>query len=102
MKVADILRDRRRTLPVVPRAISNTIPGVHRRLTTRGARAEIGVPRAVACAGGHRQCLAVSIGAGKTAEIGAVPLAHAGHEERHRRWWCPGAPAGLLSRGLGR
>ena len=50
----------------------------------RALRAQVGAPYHARCPGGLGERLAVRVRAGEPAEIRAVALADAGHEERHR------------------
>src|SRR4051812_3973995 len=80
VELAEVLRDALPAL-VVPRPVADAIPRVD---GIRPLRAQIRVPRHAAAAGGGRQRLAVRVGAGEPAVIGAVAFRRAGDEERHR------------------
>src|SRR5262249_24801020 len=82
VQLADVLRH---ALPpgVVPGSVADPIARVD---GARSLRAEIRVPRRAPASGRRSQCLAVGIRAGQTAEVRAVALADARHEERHRLW----------------
>src|ERR671935_2840774 len=67
-----------RALGVLPWALADTIARVDTGGAARLGRAEIGAPVGVGGAGGSGQRLAVRVGAGKSAEVGAIALAHAG------------------------
>ena len=74
------------TLGVVPRSAPDPVARVHRTLVRRGAgweRAEVGPPRLCAAAGGLRQRLAMGVRSLKSAQVRAIPLAHAGYEKAH-------------------
>src|SRR5579862_6337078 len=67
---------------VVPGTVADAVARVDR---ARALRAHIRVPRdRRTAAGGRAELLAVSIGAGDAAVVGAVTFAHARDEERHR------------------
>src|SRR5205807_8438659 len=80
MEVGDVLRAQS-AARFVPGTVANPIARVDRAWTPR---AQVCVPRDVATPGRRRQQLAVCVGAGEPAEIGAVALADAGDEKRHR------------------
>ena len=82
VQVGNILSDDG-SLGVVPRAIANAITRVHGRLAAGGRGAEVSPPRPTTGSRGLCKRLAVTIGACQTAEIGALPRAHAGDEEAH-------------------
>ncbi len=78
---------------VVPRAVADAVARVDGAGTLR---AQVGVPDdRRAAAGRGRQLLAVRVGAGEAAVVGAVALGDAGDEERHRlrRWAAPARAA---------
>src|SRR5262249_27260578 len=80
VQVGHALRDPS-VLRVVPRTSADAIARVDGGLSARRARAQIRAPRAVvAGAGGGRELLAVTIGAGEAAEIRALADADAGDE----------------------
>jgi len=69
-------------LGVEPRAVADAVA----RVDGIGALgAHVGVPGAVARAGGGGQVLAPLVGSGHPAVVGAVALGSAGDKERHRR-----------------
>ena len=67
-------------LGVHPRTLANAVARVHR---PGALRRQIGVPGLAA--GAHRlgKLLAMLVGTGQAAEIGALARTHAGHEETH-------------------
>src|SRR3979409_521011 len=62
-------RPQLRERPVEPRSGANTIPRVDGGLTGAGWGPEIGVPGVTARADSRRQCLAVRVGAHKSAKV---------------------------------
>ena len=69
---------------VEPRTVADAVTRVDR---ARTLRAQVGVPDHRRTAAGRRaHRLAVRVGAGQAAVVGAVALADAGDEERHRLW----------------
>src|SRR5207249_8377779 len=68
---------------VKPGASADPVARVHR---ARALSAEISVPRRRAAARGGGELLAICIGAGQSAIVGAVTFADAGDEETHRLW----------------
>ena len=66
-----------------PRPPADPVASVHRRRPARSLHAEIGVPGLGA--GAHLGCqiLAMLIGTGEAAEVGALGSADAADEERH-------------------
>src|SRR5580693_1248986 len=82
MQLRDILGDDD-ALGIGPGTFADAIAGIGRRLAVSGLRAQISMPGVAAGAGGLRELLAVLIGAGKAAEIGAIAGADAGDEECH-------------------
>ena len=72
-------------LGILPRALADAVARVDAGVASRCGRAQIGAP--VGLGGSCRlgKGLAVGVGAGEAAEIGAITLADAGDEERHAR-----------------
>ena len=89
VQLGDVLGDHH-ALGILPRPLADAVARIHGGLAVGGLGREIGAPGLGAGARGLRQRLAVIVGAGETAEIGAVADADAGDEET----WCwPLAPA---------
>src|SRR5579863_2421667 len=82
MEVSKILSDQGAS-GVIPGPRTDAVAGIHRRLTGPRLRAEISVPRVIAGAGGHRELLAMSIGARQPSQITAVANWRAGDKECH-------------------
>jgi hypothetical protein len=90
VQVSEVARDH--LAPgVLPRAAADAVAGVDGGAAVRCAGAEIGAPGPVAGAGRLGERLAMRVGAGDPAEIGALAGVRAGDEEGHRL-----RPAGLL------
>ncbi|MCY1545449.1 hypothetical protein D9M68_813920 [compost metagenome] len=84
--VAVQLRDRLgddHALGVLPGPRADTVAGVDRRSPVAGAGAEVGAPGALAGPGGGGELLAMRVGTGQAAEVGALARALAGDEEGH-------------------
>src|SRR5262245_3563391 len=93
VKLAQIRRDngvlRRpqlRERPVEPRSGANTITRVDGGLSGASLRTEIGVPGMSARTDSRRKCLAVRVGARKSAKVSAFAHADAGDEKGHSGW----------------
>jgi len=71
------------TIDIDPRAPADPVAGVHRRRPAGRLRAEIGVPNLGAGADLGCQVLAMLIGTGEAAEVGALGSADAADEECH-------------------
>src|SRR5262245_52986060 len=76
-------RPQLRERPVEPGSGANTITRIDGGLSGASLGAEIGVPGVTARTDSRRKCLAVRVGAGKSAKISAFPPADAGDEESH-------------------
>src|SRR5262249_6481759 len=82
VQIIDVLRDGL-FLEVHPRAAANAVARVDGLAAARRLRAEIRAPGLAAGASALRERLAMTVGAFKPAEIGALAGAGAGDEERH-------------------
>src|SRR5262249_47243998 len=80
MQIGRVLCDRH-TLGILPRTLANAITRIDRGLTVSSLRREIGAPGFCADACRLRQRLAMLVGAGEPAKIGAVADADAGDKE---------------------
>src|SRR5712691_187695 len=76
-------RPQLRERPVEPRSGANTITRVDGGLSGASLGTEIGVPGVTARADIRRKCLAVRVGARKSAKVSAFAHADAGDEEGH-------------------
>ena len=90
VKLSQICRDngvlwrpQLRERPVEPRSGANTITRVDGGLSGASLSTEIGVPGVTARTDSRRKCLAVGVGARKSAKVSAFTHADAGDEEGH-------------------
>src|SRR6185436_5366717 len=80
VEIGDVLGDHR-AFRILPRPLADAIARIDGRLTVGGLRREVGAPGLAARSGRLRQCLAVIVGAGESAEIATIADAVAGQEE---------------------
>ena len=82
MQILQVFRDHR-ALRVVPGAFADALARAHPRIAARQPRAQVRLPVRVLRAHGLGERVAMRVRAFDAAEIGAVALAGARHEERH-------------------
>ncbi len=80
VQLGDILCDHD-ALGILPGPLADPVARIHRRLAVGSLGREIGAPGLAAGARRLRQCLAMIVGPGKTAEVAAIADADAGDEE---------------------
>jgi hypothetical protein len=82
VQVVDVARDA--LAPgVVPGALADAVARIHRRRAIPALRAEVGTPGLAAGARGAGKRLADAVGAGQSAEVGALARSGAGNEKAH-------------------